>query len=94
MRYHATVVPDPGGRVPGALWHVKPSDVLALDHYEGLDYYYKRTVMRQQGVDFFFYEMIDTGQGWPSDRYLRSIEQGYLDCGIPLSDFRPSMMDL
>ena len=93
MRYHATVIPDPGNQVPGALWHVTPSDVEALDSYEGLNYYYKRTVMQQQGVDFFFYEMIDTGQGWPSDRYLRSIEEGYQHCGIPLTDFRPLLID-
>jgi gamma-glutamylcyclotransferase (GGCT)/AIG2-like uncharacterized protein YtfP len=89
IRYHATVIPDPGSRVAGALWQVESSDVQALDRYEGVDYYYKRTVMRQQGVDFFFYEMIDTGEGWPSHSYLHSIEQGYQHCGIPLAYFKP-----
>lgn len=83
MRYHASIVPAPGSIVPGALWRVQPADIKALDRYEGVDYYYKRTVWRQQGQDFFFYEMIDTGQGWPSDSYLRSIQEGYQHCGIP-----------
>ena len=91
MRSHATVIREPGSSVPGALWQVQPKDIESLDRYEGLNFYYKRTVLSQQNIDFFLYEMIDLGQGWPSSTYLDSILSGYEHCGIPQDHFQPLM---
>lgn len=78
---HATIVPQRGARVPGAIWQIMPDDFDALDRYEGYPVYYSRRRWRQDGDHFFFYEMTDIS-GSPSVGYLQGILQGYQDCGI------------
>jgi hypothetical protein len=80
---HANIVPKRRGRVAGVLWRVYPSDIKALDAYEGIGYYYRRRNWKQDGQRFFFYEMLESNRGGtPSINYLESIAEGYRQCGL------------
>ena len=80
--HHATIVPQRGAAVPGALWLVQPQDFLALDRYEGYPTYYTRRRWRQDHEHFFFYEIAGEVSGYPSAGYIQGIQEGYDDCGI------------
>ena len=81
---HATIVPQRGARVPGALWEITVDDLQALDAYEGYPSYYTRRRWRQDDEYFFFYEMCAPVIGAPSAGYIKGIAQGYNDCGLAL----------
>jgi gamma-glutamylcyclotransferase (GGCT)/AIG2-like uncharacterized protein YtfP len=82
MFCHATIGPKKGASVAGALWSISESDLYNLDCYEGTPIYYRRRRWKQDGEEFFFYEMNDPRSGSPSLGYVEDIRQGYLDCGL------------
>jgi hypothetical protein len=74
-------------KCPGGLWWITPEDEAILDRYEGVSsgLYQKRyLLLRDKGkvVDCLFYKMRSRGIMPPSDRYLESIAQGYVDFGL------------
>lgn len=81
--YYA-VVPDPAGRVPGALFELTPACVRALDAYEGKDY--RQTILKVtrgdtgETVDAMAYEKISPGKvAPPTIEYVREVTIGYRD---------------
>ena len=84
---HATVEPKPGSECPGVLWSITAECEQALDRFEGFPYYYTKRTWIQDGVQFFFYEMNGIS-GSPSNFYIDSIVEGYVNCGIDLRYLR------
>jgi hypothetical protein len=79
----------PDSVVPVGLWRVTPDCVRALDAYEGYPRLYGRNkcqIYRGAGktTDAFIYFMNREGYEPPSDGYLKSIRDGYIDCGLRL----------
>lgn len=79
------------------LWDVTPECMDALDRYEGYPRMYDRLKIKvftnrckitQAGVKVvtaFIYFMKCQGYQPPMNTYYKSIEQGYKDCGLPVS---------
>jgi gamma-glutamylcyclotransferase (GGCT)/AIG2-like uncharacterized protein YtfP len=74
------------------LWKITPKCLIALDQYEGYPSLYQRNEvqvsMDKDFVDATIYKMTATGYEPPSVAYYKSIEQGYRDCGMPLSHLK------
>jgi gamma-glutamylcyclotransferase (GGCT)/AIG2-like uncharacterized protein YtfP len=85
--HHATIIPQRGHVVAGAMWEITIDDLVALDTYEGFPTYYRRRRWRQDTEHFFFYEMNGIS-GSPSNFYIDSIVEGYVNCGIDLRYLR------
>lgn len=83
-----------GQQVHVGLWRVTDQCVDALDRYEGYPHLYERggieVIMsgkkKPRTVETFFYYMNSGGYAEPSTGYLKSIADGYVDCGLPLED--------
>lgn len=83
----ATVEPCKGSTVPVLLWSIKPDDEKALDRYEGYPSFYDKA-----GVDIAIGDHKTTAViyimtaghrlGNPSENYLKTIEEGYIDAGF------------
>lgn len=74
---HATVEPKTGAECPGVLWSITPECEQSLDHFEGFPYYYTKRTWRQDGVEFFFYEMADPKSGRPGPGYVQDIRESH-----------------
>ena len=87
---YLTIEPEEGCAVPVGVWEVSTDDERALDRYEGFpNFYYKKELnlpitgirtgkVRQR--DAFVYIMDDKRRlGTPSEFYLRTCVQGYMD---------------
>ncbi len=87
---YLTIEPAPGFEVPVGVWAVSAADERALDRYEGYpSFYYKKELnlpitgirtgkIRQR--DAFVYIMDERRLlGTPSDFYLQTCVQGYMD---------------
>ncbi len=89
----ATVEPQIGSKIPGALWAVSQADLRALDRYEGYPTLYTRgniKVHTEEGevVEAMTYWMHDHYVlAEPSDYYLQTIREGYMDFGLDLGRF-------
>lgn len=79
----ATIIPSPGSEVPGALWEITPTCLVALDRYEGYPYLYDRyefDVIDSDGeiINAMSYAMVgDLVHASPSDFYFDIIQKGY-----------------
>lgn len=83
----ATVEPCKGSTVPVLLWSIKPDDEKALDRYEGYPSFYDKAVVDINIGDHKTTAMIyimTAGHrlGNPSENYLKTIEEGYIDAGF------------
>lgn len=71
------------------LWAVTPECIEALDRYEGYPRMYDREYIKvyngQKTFKAMIYFMNAQGYQPPMTTYYKSIEQGYKDCGMPVS---------
>jgi hypothetical protein len=88
---HATIEESEGDEVPVAIWRITDSDERNLDVYEGFPNYYskKSVVVRMhdgEDVTGMTYIM-DTSlpYGIPSEAYVDTVFEGYLNCGLSLT---------
>lgn len=92
---YLTIEPEEGCTVPVGVWEVSADDERALDRYEGFpNFYYKKELnlpitgirtgkVRQR--DAFVYIMDEKRHlGTPSEFYLRTCVQGYMDFSFDL----------
>lgn len=84
----ATIVPDRGRRVMGALWKLTDSDERALDHYEDIaSGFYRRhfTLVEAQGgpVSVLVYVASSDRPGKPRPGYLELILSAARALGLP-----------
>jgi hypothetical protein len=81
---HATIIRKQGAIVPVLVWEIQPEDEEQLDIYEGYPYYYfKKDIMiyingkKKKAMVYIMNE--NQLPGKPSDRYIQTILQGYID---------------
>lgn len=89
FRHVADVAHLEGAKCPGAVWDITDVCEEALDTYEGVDggLYEKVYLCVDRGdgpEDMLYYRMLRKGIMPPSDAYLKCIERGYRDWGLPL----------
>lgn len=81
---HATVMPAPGERVPGALWRITNECERNLDVFEGWPTYYRKETVKIRGNEVMIYVMNDPDPyGHPSDYYVELLRDGYRDWDLP-----------
>ncbi|MBU5439764.1 gamma-glutamylcyclotransferase [Tissierella sp. MSJ-40] len=85
----ATIEPCEGSTVPVLLWSIKPDDEKALDRYEGYPNFYGKsgvdiTVGNYKATAMVYIMTEGYKLGNPSDSYLKTIEEGYIDAGFDL----------
>lgn len=83
----ATIEPCEGSTVPVLLWNIKPDDEKALDRYEGYPNFYEKSRVNITIGDYKATAMVyimteGHNLGKPSDNYLKTIEEGYIDAGF------------
>jgi gamma-glutamylcyclotransferase (GGCT)/AIG2-like uncharacterized protein YtfP len=84
----ATVVPDAGSVVPGAVYEITAADLASLDRCEGTPWLYRRARMTA-GVEGFgprrvlLYVLNDAADAQPHPSYLATIAAGYREWGLP-----------
>lgn len=93
---HATIRRKQGSTVPVLLWEIRSADERRLDIYEGFPlYYFKQNVMvkTMSGREKAMVYIMDKNQrpGAPSDRYIETIRQGYVDNGLDMRIFESSL---
>ena len=92
---YLTIEPEPGAKVPVAVWSVTKADEAALDVYEGFPAFYYKAEKRVQvkpleggagkkrTVKAFVYIMHEErGLGIPSQRYVDICAEGYRTFGF------------
>ena len=89
----ATVIPDPGRRVMGALWLLGDSDEAALDRYEdiGSGLYRREYVgVHSQGqvVEALIYVAANVNPGTPRPGYLELVVAAARNLGLPADYIR------
>lgn len=89
----ATVLPDAGSKVYGALYRISPADEATLDRMEGVDHtdpqsgsYYKATAgdYLDEPVMLYIATARHGAENPPSARYLATIRRGYEMWGLPM----------
>ena len=83
----ATIEPCEGSNVPVLLWGIQQEDEKSLDRYERYPNFYEKEnmeiVLNGSTVSAMVYVMTPGHElGIPSERYKRSIEDGYMDAGF------------
>ena len=69
--------------VSGGLFEISKSDEKKLDIYEDFPNLYKKFYFYHYGKKVMTYTMVNkTPFRFPTERYLRVIEQGYKDCRL------------
>lgn len=87
----ATIERSKGSRVPVLIWRLQPQDELALDHYEGFPFLYRKETLRLtvngRRVYAMVYIMNEVGHpyGLPSVWYLSTIKAGYQSAGFDIN---------
>jgi gamma-glutamylcyclotransferase (GGCT)/AIG2-like uncharacterized protein YtfP len=88
----ATLAPDPKGRVRGVLYELTPSDLEALDCWEGHPHYYRRvrtsvTDGRRRNRKVQLYVMTpNRALGEPAMDYLVALLRAYVALGFEVKD--------
>ena len=72
----ATIRPEPGAQVPGALWSLTQECEDNLDVFEGFPYLYTKIHLTQGDQNFMVYVMNDDPPAPPSRSYFETIAQG------------------
>lgn len=83
----ATIEPCEGSAVPVVLWSIKPDDEKALDRYEGYPSLYDKagvnvTIGNHKTSAMVYIMTAGHRLGNPSENYVQSIEEGYIDAGF------------
>lgn len=93
---HATIIKKEGSEVPVLIWEIQPSDEYRLDIYEGYPrYYLKKNIMvnidgrLKKAMVYIMNEHESPGR--PSDQYVRTIWQGYIDNSMDTKYFFDSL---
>jgi gamma-glutamylcyclotransferase len=81
---HATIRPEPGESVAGALWEISPECEESLDRFEGYPVYYHKRYVRVDSENIMFYAMPDPRPCLPTAGYLTTIAEGYADWDLDL----------
>lgn len=84
----ATVTPEAGARVPGALFRLHPDDLPTLDRFENFPTLYGRETMEvttaEGRAEAMLYVMpAPLRAARPTARYIELLRQGYTDFGLP-----------
>ena len=79
---HATIRPNPGRSVPGALWRITDDCEASLDAFEGYPLYYSKRILAQDGYEFMVYVMNRPQYGSTYWSYVDLIAQGYQDWNL------------
>jgi len=90
-----TVETYKGLEVPGALYTVEPTDIVALDRYEGYPHLYEKKytwgVVDGKRVRVFYYTLNHPYSEYPpTDLYYETVVAGYGDWRLPMSVLRAS----
>lgn len=80
----ATIKPEPGAQVAGALWSISKECEDSLDIFEGYPYLYTKIHLTQDGKTFMVYVMNEDPPAPPARSYYETIAQGYRDWNLPL----------
>ena len=93
---HATIIRKQGSTVPVLVWEIQPRDEYRLDIYEGYPrYYFKKNIMvnidgkKKKAMVYIMDERQLPGR--PSDIYVNTIRQGYIDNGMDMDIFEKSL---
>jgi len=84
----ATIQPEAGAQVAGALWEITQECEDNLDVFEGFPFLYTKLHLTQAGKTFMVYVMNDDPPAPPSRSYYETIAQGYRDWGLPLDSLQ------
>lgn len=95
---HANVIPAKGYDVPVAVWEIDKYDEMSLDRYEGVrgGYYTKETMeveVNGKMEKALIYIMTPHNFGIPSDSYLQTIAQGYLDFNFGIQTLNTAVIE-
>jgi gamma-glutamylcyclotransferase (GGCT)/AIG2-like uncharacterized protein YtfP len=82
----ATIQPETGARVPGALWEITQECEDNLDVFEGFPFLYTKLHLTQAGKTFMVYVMNDDPPAPPSRSYFNTILEGYRDWNLPAAE--------
>jgi len=93
----ADIEPSLGHSVQGVLWHITPECEASLDRFEGYptlytkDYFLVSTKVDEQGncvesEEVMVYLMMRDTYGAPFHGYLDTIQEGYLEHGLDLTN--------
>lgn len=86
----ATIERSQSSQVPVLVWRLQPQDELALDHYEGFPFLYRKETLRVtlngKQVYAMIYIMNESNHpyGMPSVWYLSTIKAGYQSAGFDI----------
>jgi len=88
-----TVEKVEGEQTPVSVWHVEPSDIGALDRYEGFPRLYGKrfthVTVRGERHAAFYYTLNDPYEESPgSTFYYATVQEGYRDWGFDISYLR------
>lgn len=93
---HATIRRKRGSSVPVLVWEIQPQDEYSLDRYEGYPrYYFKKDIMvsigekKKRAMVYIMDERQHPGR--PSDSYIRTIYQGYIENNLDISFLKKSL---
>lgn len=95
----ATIEQDKDFSVPVLVWRIQPGDELALDHYEGFPFLYRKEMLRLtvdgKQVRAMVYVMNEAGHpyGTPSVGYYDTIFQGYQSAAFDTEILRQAAQD-
>ncbi len=94
----ATIEPTKGEEVPVLIWELTPDDVVALDHYEGWPFLYRKEEIKVslngKEVDAMVYIMNEGRPlGSPSCYYYSVILEGYKNAGFDVDILRKAVSD-
>lgn len=87
---YATIEPCIGESVPVLIWSISASDERSLDYYEGFPiFYFKKNlsvIVNGEELEAMVYLMrLDATVGYPTERYIKTLEHGYRDFGFDMS---------
>ena len=69
--------------VPGGLFEISKSDEKKLDFYEDYPILYQKYYFHYYGSKIMTYTMVNkTSFRFPTQRYLKTVKQGYKDCKL------------
>ena len=81
--HHATIVRDPDSVCDGFVWKITEHCEDNLDAFEGYPSYYTKVYLKQDGLPFMAYEMVDISRdASPMQTYIDLLRQGYNEWGL------------
>ncbi len=93
---HATIMRKQKSIIPVLIWEIEKSDEIRLDIYEGYPhYYFKKNIMvyvegkRRKAMVYIMNE--NQNPGIPSEHYINTIRQGYIDNDMDLDILEKSL---